>query len=244
MPVYKVVLMPESRIAAIGDLHLGRRNRLCQPDVVEPWFRRVVDIAVERGCRALVITGDFFDKKAVHDPEPLLACGERMLRHAVVEGLPVVLVWGNHDVASGLHRQLPTLDGVYVAGTEPALIEVPGVDVVFPAVSVEANRDPRKVVGKCPATFRPSLAILHTSMEGQWDTSECLPTSLAEMRGRGYAGWVLGHVHDRIHLLERPFIGYTGAPWRRRPDVPGGSEYIEVSVPSGGDAATATVVPV
>ena len=236
--------MPETRIAAIGDLHLGRRHPLCQPDVVEPWFTRVVAAAVSRDCRVLVITGDFFDKKAAHDPEPLLACGERMLRHAVAEGLPVVLVWGNHDVASGLHREFPALDGVHVASPEPELLVVPGVDVVFPAVSVEVNRDPRTPVGTCPATFRPSLAILHTSLDGRWDTSECLPTSLAEMERRGYAGWVLGHVHDRIHLVEKPFIGYTGAPWRRRPDVPGGSEYIEVSVPSGGDPATATVVPV
>lgn len=234
--------MSHTDIAVIGDLHLGRPTPLCQPEVLEPWFARVVHTARTRGCQVLVITGDFFDKKAARDPEPLLACAERMLRSAVAQGLLVVLIWGNHDAEAGLHHRLPEIDGVYAAGTEPELIEVPGVEVVFPAVSVAVNRDPRRVIGSYPLTFRPALAVLHSSLAGGWGTSECLPATLAELEARGYAGWVLGHIHDRIHFAERPFIAYAGAPWHRRPDVAGGSEYIEVSVPEHGGPATAEII--
>lgn len=242
----------EVRVAAVADIHLGRKPEEEATDAVIAWFGRVVERAAADGCEVLVFAGDLFDKRvkgekrrARHARDGAVA----MFRRSVAAGLPVVGVWGNHDVRSGLLGDLPPVDGVVFAPAgRPVVLEAPGVEVAFPAVSVEQDRDPRRLVPDFPRVDadRSALAVLHTGVQGEWTTNGCLPTTRGELLSTGYAGWVLGHVHQRLHLSEAPFIGFPGSPWYRRPDVPGGAEYTEIAVPlgGGGAAASARVVTV
>lgn len=234
------------KVAAVADLHLGRKPEEESTDAVIDWFGRVVDHAVSDGCAALIFAGDLFDKRTREEERRARHARDgavTMLRRSATVGLPVVGVWGNHDVRSGLLGELPEIDGVtFAPANRPAVLEAPGVGLVFPAISVERDRDPRRPVPRFPrvGTDQSALAVLHTGVKGEWTRNNCLPTTREEMLGRGYAGWVLGHVHQRIHLSERPFIGYPGSPWYRRPDVPGGAEYTQITVPLGGGGAAAS----
>lgn len=235
-----------TRIAAVADIHLGRKPEPEATDEVIDWFGRVIDRASARGCRALVCAGDLFDRRVNGDERRSRQArggAVALLRAAVAAGLPVIGVWGNHDVRSGLIGDLPEIDGVVFAPADrPVVFQVPGVDVVFPALSVERDRDPRRPVPDFPrvAPDQSALAVLHTGVETRWTKNGCLPTTLDEMLATGYAGWVLGHVHQRLHLSESPFVGFPGSPWYRLPGEPGGADYTEITVPSGGAGAVAT----
>ena len=224
------------RLAVIGDTHLGRPKGLCHRDAVAHWVGRVVDTAVERGCRALLFAGDFFDRRSVSTPKKNARVAAAVLADAAAK-LPVALVWGNHDLASGLHERIPEIPGLWVAPTAPAVFSLGEVDVV--AASVERDRDDREITDALPAPVRPTVGLLHTSLDGFADTSVSLPAEPAELKSTGYRAWAFGHVHKQQLVHEDPLMLYPGAPWKMR--EPG---FVELKVPLGEGRASASNVPV
>ena len=125
------------RVAAFADLHLGRRKA---PGVA--WAREALVDATDNGADVIVFTGDLLDKKKASGRD--LADGIDLFR-LVTEELrrPLVHVWGNHDVGSGMIPQFPEIEGVYrPTGDEIAEIRVPDVPLVFHAVNVTQDPDP------------------------------------------------------------------------------------------------------
>ncbi len=225
------------RLAVIGDTHLGRPRELCHREEVAAWVGRVVDAAVETRCRALIVTGDLFDRRAsLREKEENLQAGVDILAGAAGR-LPVLLAWGNHDLAAGLSDRIPEIPGLWIAPTTPAVFPLGELDVV--AVSVEKNRDGRDVVEQFPAPARPTVGVLHTSLDGFADTSVSLPAEPADLAARGYRAWAFGHVHKWLIRHEQPLMFYPGAPWRV--DKPG---YVELTVPLGEEPASARLVEV
>ena len=157
------------RIAAFADLHLGRKKA---PGVA--WAREAL-IDAARNADVIVFTGDLLDKKKATDRD--LADGIDLFR-LVTEELrrPLVHVWGNHDVGSGMIPRFPEMEGVYrPAGDEIAEIRVPDVPLVFHAVNVTQDPDPRDLLRHLPQVDEPGhIGVLHTEVEGQY-TKEPLP---------------------------------------------------------------------
>lgn len=203
---------PATRVAAIADLHLGKDKPGCTPESVTSWVGDVVASATRRGAKALVIAGDLFDRAAQHNPEANVAAAIQLLTNAA-EHLPVILVWGNHDVASGLHLQIPDIPGVTVAPTTPITVDVG--DAVVAAVSVVKDRDPRRLFADFPPTQQPTLGVLHSGMDFP-DGSICLPTTTAELEAVGYQAWVLGHIHQRRKVDAKIPIWYAGVHWKKK----------------------------
>ncbi|MDR7330281.1 metallophosphoesterase family protein [Corynebacterium guangdongense] len=219
------------RLAVIGDTHLGRPRERCHRDEVTAWVGRVVAAAVETGCRALLITGDLFDRRAGQERDQNLRAGIDLLT-AAAGRLPVALVWGNHDLAAGMSARVPEIPGLWVAPDTPAVFPLGELDVV--GASVAQDRDGREIVDQFPAPVRPTVGLLHTSLDGFADTSVSLPAQPARLTALGYRAWAFGHVHKRVLRNDDPVMFYPGAPWRV--DEPG---YVELTVPLGEEPATA-----
>lgn len=194
------------RVAAFADLHLGRRKA---PGVA--WAREALVDATDNGADVIVFTGDLLDKKKASGRD--LADGIDLFR-LVTEELrrPLVHVWGNHDVGSGMIPQFPEIEGVYrPTGDEIAEIRVPDVPLVFHAVNVTQDPDPRDLLRHLPQVDEPGhIGVLHTEVEGQFTNNPCLPTTTDHLLSRRYAACLMGHVHSPVVLHEEPWIGWIG----------------------------------
>lgn len=199
--------LPHVRVAAFADLHLGRKSA---PGL--DWAVRALSAAARRGAQAVVFAGDLFDRRKARERH--VGQAVELCRHITEElGLPLVVCWGNHDVASGLIPRLPSLPGVHLpTGEDPVTIRVPGLPLHVHTVNVASHPDPRKAAGLLPppSTGVANLGLLHTSLDGRADVSDCLPVAPAALAGHGYGAWVLGHVHDHVVLSEDPRIFWAG----------------------------------
>lgn len=195
-------------IAAVGDIHLGRPKPRCQPNVVTAYLDDVATDARAAGAQALVIPGDFCDRRAGEAEKKVAVAAVEKLAKV----LPVVMVWGNHDAACGL-SEVTAIDGVHLAGASPEVFHFDGFDIA--AVSVVKDRDDRLVACDFPAPQRPTLGVVHSGLEEPYG-SVCLPVSVDKLARRGYAGWALGHIHERLEMNAQPPIWYTGTHWKKK----------------------------
>ncbi|WIM67695.1 metallophosphoesterase [Corynebacterium breve] len=194
-----------TKIAAFADLHLGAHYA---PG--SDWVKAELS---QRNPDVVVFAGDLFDRHtalAEHEQE-----GAALFRWITQERqLPVVMIWGNHDVAKGFafHNRFPAIDGVYRPESfEVESIEVPGVPVVFHAVNVQKKRDKRELIDDFPAAHEPGhVGVFHTGLTGEYTKNNCLPASLDDLSAKGYDAWVLGHIHAPKTLREEPYIGWPG----------------------------------
>lgn len=194
------------RLAAFGDLHLGRRKA---PGV--GWAREALVDATRNGADAVVFTGDLLDKKTatgkdLDDAVDLF----RMVTHELER--PLIHVWGNHDVGSGMIPLFPEISGVHRPTDDGvAAIRVPDVPLVFHALNVTQDPDPRDVAKHLPRVEEPGhVGILHSEVEGRYTKNPCLPTTTEHLLSRGYEACLMGHVHSPVVLHEEPWIGWIG----------------------------------
>lgn len=194
------------RLAAFGDLHLGRRKA---PGVA--WAREALADATRNGADAIVFTGDLLDKKKATDRDLDDAVDLfRMVTHELER--PLVHVWGNHDVGSGMIPLFPEIRGVH-RPTDDAVAEirVPDLPLVFHAVNVTQDPDPRDVVKHLPRAEEPGhIGVLHSEVEGRYTKNPCLPTTTEHLLSLGYGACLMGHVHSPVVLHEEPWIGWIG----------------------------------
>ncbi len=209
--------LPRIRVAAFADLHLGRKSAPGRD-----WARDAASAAASQGCQAVVFAGDLFDRRKARERH--VGQAVELCRHITEElGLPLVMCWGNHDAAAGLIPNFPQLPGVLLpAGDSPATIPVPGLPLHVHTVNVTAHPDPREAADLLPAPSSgvANLGLLHTSLDGRFDVSDCLPVSPATLAGHGYDAWVLGHVHEPTVLSEEPRIFWAGMGRMEIVDLP------------------------
>lgn len=203
------------RLAVFADLHLGRRKA---PGV--QWAREALaDVTAD--ADVVIFTGDLLDKKKATKAD--LDDGIALFEFITGElGTPLVHVWGNHDVGSGMISRFPTLDNVYrPVGGGVEKLTVPGVPLVFHAVNVTQDPDPRETLADLPEVFEPGhIGVLHTEVEGQYTNNPCLPTTTEHLLSRGYSACLMGHVHSPVVLHEDPWIGWIGMGQVLEIDVP------------------------
>ncbi|QGU03303.1 metallophosphoesterase family protein [Corynebacterium comes] len=198
--------MTAVRLVVFADLHLGTKKA---PGL--RWAYEALSEATRRSPDVVVFAGDLLDKKKAVEAD--LADGVALFRHITEDlNLPLVHVWGNHDVGSGLLPRFPDLPGVHrPSGEGIEEIRVPGIPLVFHAVNVIRDPDPRDLLENLPRVEEPGhIGILHSEVEGQYTKNPCLPTTLEHLLSRGYGACLLGHVHTPVVLNEDPWIGWVG----------------------------------
>lgn len=171
----------------------------------------MVDLAIDRRVDFVLLAGDLWDGDWKDAHTGLFFV--RQTARLQAAGIPVLAVVGNHDAAAGLADKLPWPDNVHFFGarkpqTELLLdgrVAVHGQSFAKAAVTENLARNyPARVAGAF------NVGLLHTALEGAADHAPYAPCSVADLRGKGYDYWALGHVHAARVVDRDPWIVYPG----------------------------------
>ena len=162
----------------------------------------LIDLAIREQVDLVVIAGDLYDGDWNEFSTGLHFVNEatRLIR----EGIPLVVIRGNHDAQSVMTQSLPlpsNPDGTAI------LLDHDGVDQrMFERIGVvvHGRSFPKKAVTEdlslgYPAPIRGlfNLGLLHTSLTGADGHDNYSPCKPDQLQDKGYDYWALGHIHDR-----------------------------------------------
>ena len=171
----------------------------------------LIEFAIEERVAFLVIAGDLYDGDW-RDYNTGLYFVRQMGRLNQV-GIPVYLLYGNHDAESQITRRLVLPDNVHVFGSrKPYSRKVDDMDVFLHGQSFG-----QRVVTENLALTYPepvssafNIGVLHTGLGGMGGHENYAPCSLDDLVNKGYDYWALGHVHQAQVLRERPHVVFPG----------------------------------
>lgn len=274
-PVFRKVEMPsidvdrhphrhEGRNAVVRFIHtsdwqLGMTRHYLDSDA-QPRFtgdrvetvRRIMSLAVERGCAFVVVAGDVFE-------HPNLGAKDigRALEAMGSQEVPLFLLPGNHDpLGTGSIWNSPTLrdrlpGNVTVLDRAGAWPVSPGVEILAaPWTSKRPDTDPvTGVLDGVEADGTVRVLVGHGMLEelepdaASPVTVHRAPLDAALADGRiHYAA--LGDRHIRWPLSEDSSIRYSGAHESTSFREPGQGHVLEVEIPDDGGKPLVTAVPV
>jgi exonuclease SbcD len=174
-------------------------------------FQNLVTQAIEETVDFMVIAGDVYDGDWKDFNTGLFFVRQMgRLRQA---GIPVYLLYGNHDAESEMTRGLELPDNVHVFSSRKAetfLIEHHQVALHGRSFKLAATTDNLLPSYPEPVPGWLNIGVLHTALEGNAEHARYAPCSVAELQAKGYQYWALGHVH--AHWLQRGdvTIAYPG----------------------------------
>ena len=174
-------------------------------------FSRLVELAVEEAVDFMVIAGDLYDGDwRDHNTGVFFSREMGRLKRA---GIPVFLLFGNHDAESEMTKKLTLPDNVTTfASKKPETHRLEGLKVALHGQSFKdkaivdnlAVRYPEPVAGYY------NIGVLHTALEGGTVHANYAPCSRAELHAKGYDYWALGHVHEFQHWEGPSHIVFPG----------------------------------
>jgi DNA repair protein SbcD/Mre11 len=174
-------------------------------------FEKVLDAAVSERVNFLIIAGDLYDT-GLKSFESALFFNKQMARLKDA-GIDVYLIYGNHDAASKLIKQLRPPGNVHIFRTtesqtfsnDELRVAIHGQSFATPEITDDlASKYPAPVSGFF------NIGVLHTNLAGISEHANYAPCSLEALRNKGYQYWALGHVHNRQVLCRDPYIVYPG----------------------------------
>jgi DNA repair exonuclease SbcCD nuclease subunit len=174
-------------------------------------FEKVLNAATSEAVDFIVIAGDLYDT-GLKSFESALFFNKQMA-HLKDAGIPVYLIYGNHDAASKLTKQLRPPGNVHIfRPNEPHTILNDKLGVAIHGQSFPTPEVMDDLAANYPAPVRDlfNIGVLHTNLSGISDHANYAPCSLEELKNKGYQYWALGHVHNRQVLCTDPYIVYPG----------------------------------
>ncbi|WP_223877781.1 metallophosphoesterase family protein [Histidinibacterium aquaticum] len=196
-------------------------------------LERIVDICVNEGVDALLISGDLYDgdMRSMKTAAFLVSQMERLNE----AGISVFMIRGNHDAESVLTRELELPPNVEVFTGHGGTVELPEKGVAIHGVSFAKPQAPESLVPKykAPVPGLFNIGLLHTSLAGAAGHDNYAPCSPNDLVTHGYDYWALGHVHVRTVHRETPHIVMPGMPQGRDIGEAGPKSVTLVSVEDG-----------
>ncbi|GBD50617.1 metallophosphoesterase family protein [Methylopila sp. Yamaguchi] len=172
----------------------------------------LVQLAIDEGCRFVLLSGDVFDGDLRNIRAGLFLVSRlARLREA---GVRVYMILGNHDAENRFMAKLDFSDNVTLFSARAAhTATLPEIDVAIHGRSFPQ----RDVTENLAQTYPPPVAgafnigLLHTACIGhEGEHAAYAPCSVQQLVNHGYDYWALGHIHDRGLLNERPYVVYPG----------------------------------
>jgi len=174
-------------------------------------FEKILNAAISEKVDFIIIAGDLYDT-GLKSFESALFFNKEMARLKDA-GIDVYLVYGNHDAASKLIKQIrPPRNVKIFRASEPQTmlndelrVAIHGQSFATPEITEDlAEKYPSPV----PNFF--NIGILHTNLGGVSEHANYAPCSLQTLKNKGYQYWALGHVHNGQILCTDPYIVYPG----------------------------------
>jgi DNA repair exonuclease SbcCD nuclease subunit len=174
-------------------------------------FEKVLSTAIYERVDFIVIAGDLYDT-GLKSFESALFFNKQMARLNDA-GIDVYLIYGNHDAASKLIKQIRPPGNVHILrASEPQTIldersrvAIHGQSFATPAVTED-------LAAKYPPPVSDffNIGVLHSNLGDISEHANYAPCSLQTLKNKGYQYWALGHVHTRQILCTDPYIVYPG----------------------------------
>lgn len=160
-------------------------------------FTVLVDHAIDESVDFLVIAGDLYDGTWRDYNTGIFFCKEMgRLKRA---GIPVFLLFGNHDAESEMTRKLDLPDNVrFFSATRPETFRIEKLAVALHGQSFKQKEITANLAAHYP-TALPShfnIGVLHTALQGYAAHASYAPCTVDELHAKGYQYWALGHVHE------------------------------------------------
>lgn len=174
-------------------------------------FAALVSIAIDEQVDFMVIAGDVYDGDWKDFNTGLFFIRQMgRLRQA---GIPVYLLYGNHDADSEMTKGLELPDNVHAFPSRKAetfRIETHKVALHGRSFKVAATTDNLLPGYPSPVPGWLNIGVLHTALEGNNEHARYAPCSIAELQAKGYQYWALGHVHECWIERGETTIAYPG----------------------------------
>lgn len=198
-------------------------------------FDNLVALAVDEGCRFVVLAGDIFDGDLRNFQTGLyFVDGMRRLEMA---GIDVFMVLGNHDSANRFADKLSLSGNVRVfPKSKPATHVLEDVRVAIHGRSFPRPDVSEDIAREYPAATDAAfnIGVLHTACAGsEGHHARYAPCTAEQLSNHGYDYWALGHVHTYAVLAEYPHIVYPGNLQGRHPREIGPKGAVLVTVDDG-----------
>ena len=174
-------------------------------------LERLVDLALDERVDFVLIAGDLYDRDW-QDFHTGLFVREQMVRLGR-KGIRVFIVQGNHDARGVITRQIPWPDNVKVFSSRAAeTVHLEGLGVAIHGHSFPDREVPEDLVPGYPLAVPGcfNIGVLHTSLSGIGGHDTYAPTTLPDLKSRGYDYWALGHIHARQVICEQPRVVFPG----------------------------------
>ena len=174
-------------------------------------FENLVGLALHEEVAFLIIAGDLYDGDW-RDYQTGLFFVRQMGRLAAA-GVPVFLLYGNHDAESQITRRLILPENVNAfSSRKPGTFQLKQLGV---ALHGQSYRQRDIVDNLVPAYPEPiadmfNIGVLHTGLGGMGGHANYAPCALDDLVNKGYDYWALGHVHQAAVLHERPHVIFPG----------------------------------
>jgi DNA repair protein SbcD/Mre11 len=174
-------------------------------------FDNLVTRAIEEAVSFLIIAGDLYDGEWRDYQTGLFFIAQMgRLNQA---GIPVYILYGNHDAESGITPRLILPENVKSFSArkpETRTLKAPGVALHGQSFPSREVTDSLVREYPDPVSGLFNIGVLHTGLGGLGDHANYAPCSLDDLVRKGYDYWALGHVHQGRILHERPHVVFPG----------------------------------
>jgi exonuclease SbcD len=174
-------------------------------------FDNLVSHAIEEQVAFVIIAGDLYDGDW-RDYQTGLFFVRQMGRLAQA-GIPVFLLYGNHDAESQITRRLVLPPNVNVfSARRPETFRLENCQVALHGQSFRQRDVTDNLVPAYPSPIAGcfNIGVLHTGLGGMGGHLNYAPCALEDLVNKGYDYWALAHVHQAAVLHERPHIAFCG----------------------------------
>lgn len=174
-------------------------------------FYNLVTRAIEEAVDFMVIAGDVYDGDWKDFNTGLFFVRQMgRLRQA---GIPVYLLYGNHDADSEMTKSLELPDNVHAFSSRKSeTFRIDSLKVALHGRSFKVAETTDSLLPGYPAPMPGwfNIGVLHTALEGNAEHARYAPCSVGELQAKGYQYWALGHVHEHWVLQGDVTIAYPG----------------------------------
>ena len=167
--------------------------------------------AIDEEVSFLVIAGDLYDGDWRDYQTGLFFAGQ--MGRLAKAGIPVYVVYGNHDAESQITKRLELPDNVKAfSSRKPQTFTINELRVALHGQSFRQRDISENLTLSYPEPVAGAfnIGVLHTGLGGIGGHLNYAPCTLDDLVNKGYQYWALGHVHRRDILHERPYVVFPG----------------------------------